>query len=124
MLQILLLSTRTNHLRSFAESLSSDPEVCLEQVASATEALSIVRTKCPHLVVVDFGPQVYDSLELVRQMIGINAMVNTAVVSPLPEPEFHEKSEGLGILGRLPVDPGADDSKALTQKLRNVLGMA
>ena len=52
----------------------------------------------------------------------VNAMVNTAVVSPLSDEEFHEASEGLGILGRLPDHPGMSDSGELLHKLRTVLG--
>lgn len=109
-------------MHSFAKALSSDPEVSFEQAASGAEVLSILRTKCPHLVIVDSGVPDADSLELVRKMIGINAMVNAAVVSSLSEEAFHEKSEGLGILCRLPPNPSADDSAALLRKLRGVLG--
>lgn len=47
----------------------------------------------------------------------INAMVNTAVVSPLSDEEFHEASEGLGILVRLPLEPGADEACELLRRL-------
>ncbi len=63
-----------------------------------------------------------ESLDLVREIISVNAMVNTAVVSPLSEADFHDKSEGLGVLCRLPPEPGSNDSEALLQKLRGVLG--
>ena len=49
----------------------------------------------------------------------VNAMVNTAVVSPLSDEEFHEASEGLGILGRLPNEPGMNDAGELLRKLQN-----
>ncbi len=55
MLRILLVTIRGDVVRSFIEGLSSDPEVRLELVTSGAEALSIVRAKCPHLVIVDFG---------------------------------------------------------------------
>ena len=50
-------------------------------------------------------------------------MVNTAVVSPLSDEEFHEASEGLGILGRLSTDPGMSEASELLHKLRAVLGV-
>ena len=123
MLHILLVTVRRDIIHSFAEGLSSDPEVLLEQVTSGAEALSIVCTKCPHLVIVDSGSPDTDPLDLVREMISVNAMVNTAVLSPLSDAEFHDKSEGLGVLCRLPAEPGANDSKVLLQKLRGVLGL-
>ena len=123
MLHILLVTVRQEIIHSFVEGLCSDPEVRLDQVTSGTEALSIVHTKCPHLVVVDCEPPDTDSLDLVREMISANAMVNTAVVSPISDTDFHNKSEGLGVLSRLPPEPGGNDSKILLQKLRGVLGL-
>jgi hypothetical protein len=57
------------------------------------------------------------------RLIMVNAMANTAVMSSLPEDEFHDKSEGLGILCRLPARPTGNDSAALLQKLRAVVGV-
>lgn len=124
MLHILLVTARRERIQSFAEGLSSNPDVCLDETAAGAQALNIVRTECPHLVIVDSVSADTDSLDLVRQMISVNAMVNTAVVSPLSDADFHDKSEGLGILCRLPPEPGGNDSKALLQKLREVLGLA
>jgi len=122
MLHIVLFSDMPNHMRSFAEGLSADPEVRLDRAATEAEILSLVRDKCPHLVIFDSGTSEPDSLELVRKTISVNAMVNTAMVSSLSESDFHEKSEGLGILCALPPRPGAGDAAVLLQKLRAVLG--
>jgi len=57
-------------------------------------------------------------------LLMVNALVNTAVVSPLADEEFHEASEGLGILCRLPLTPGAGEATDLLHQLRKVLGLA
>ena len=62
-------------------------------------------------------------MELVQKLLLVNAMVNTAVVSSLSDEEFHEASEGLGILGRLPNDPGMSDAVEMLHKLKTVLGV-
>lgn len=121
MLHIVLITARSEGIKAFIEGLSSDPQVRLELITAGTEALRIVRTRCPHLVIVDSTPEDLDCFDLVRQIIGANAMVNTAVASPLSEADFHDKSEGLGILCRLPPEPGRNDSKALLQKLRGLV---
>ena len=123
MLHILLVTVRLEKIRPFVEGLSSDPEVCLDQVSSKDKALDIVRSGCPHLVIVDSGLPDNDSLGLVREMIRVNAMVNTTVVSPLSDVDFHDKSEGLGVLCRLPPDPGGKDAEALLRKLRGIQGI-
>jgi DNA-binding response OmpR family regulator len=121
MLHIILVTLRREIFHSFVECLSSDPEVCLEQVTSGAEALGIVRTESPHLVIVDSEVPDTDPLGLVREMISANAMVNTAVVSALSDREFHEAAEGFGILCRLPLDPGPGETEGLLKKLRSVL---
>lgn len=121
MLLIVLATARPEALSSFAAALSSDPEVQLQQVATGTDALEAGRTFAPHLMVIDYLPDT-EPLSLVQKLLTVNAMVNTAVVSPLADEEFHEASEGLGILGRLPAEPGISEAADLLQKLRQVLG--
>jgi DNA-binding response OmpR family regulator len=121
MLLIVLATARPEAWRSFAAALSSDPEVQLKQVASGTEALETGGNLSPHLMVIDYLPDT-ESLSLVQKLLTVNAMVNTAVVSPLTGEEFHEASEGLGILGRLSSEPDITEAADLLQKLRQVLG--
>jgi DNA-binding response OmpR family regulator len=121
MLHIILVTVRPEIFHSFAEGLSSDPEVRVDQVTSGAEALGIVRTKSPHLVIVDSEVADTGSLGLVREIISANAMVNTAVVSALSDDEFHDSGEGLGILCRLPLEPGNKEGRELLQKLLAVV---
>jgi DNA-binding NarL/FixJ family response regulator len=123
MLHIVLATARPKAMQAFAEALSSDPEVQLESVISGAEALEAVRTSAPHLVIIDAGLPDIGPLELVQKLLMVNATVHTAVVSPLSDEEFHEASEGLGILGRLPDAPGESDAAELLHKLRTVLGV-
>lgn len=123
MLHIILASTREDGLHSFTEVLRVQPGVRLEQVASGTEALSAVRTQAPHLVILDSDLPDAAPLDLVPELLKVNAMVNTAVVSSLSDEEFHQVSEGLGILCSLPVDPGGSEALELLQKLKGVLGI-
>ena len=121
MLLIVLASARPDAWLAFAAALASDPEVQLKHVGTGTEALEAGYNFAPHLMVIDSLPDT-EPLSLVQKLLTVNAMVNTAVVSPLTDEEFHEASEGLGILGRLPVEPGTDEAAGLLDKLRKVLG--
>ena len=122
MVRILVATTRPEIMELFSDALTSDPEVHLQHVVSGADALLAVRTASPDLVVIDLDLPDFKALDLVAQLLMVNAMVNTAVLSPLSEAEFHEASEGLGILGRLPVKPGRGDAVDLLEKLRRVLG--
>ncbi|MCK9376634.1 MAG: response regulator [Syntrophobacterales bacterium] len=123
MLHIVLASARPKAMQAFAAALSSDQEVKLENVVSGAEALEAVRTTAPHLVIIDADLPDTAPLDLVQKLLMVNALVNTAVVSPLSEEEFHEASEGLGILSGLPTEPGRSDAEGLLRKLRAVLGV-
>lgn len=122
MLQIVLATTRPKALQAFAAALSTDPKVQLETVVSGAAALEAVRASAPQLVIIDTDLPDTAAFDLIQKLLMVNAMVNTAVVSPLSEEEFHEASEGLGVLGRVPEEPGRNDAADLLDKLRTVLG--
>ena len=124
MLRIVLATARQESIHPFAEGLASDPQVRLEQVSSGAEALGAVRTASPHLVIIDSALPDMEPLHLVQKLLMVNAMVNTAVVSPLSDQEFHEASEGLGVLAHLPLAPGKSDAAELLRKLKQVLGLS
>ena len=123
MLRIVLATVRQEVFHPFADGLASDPWVRLDQVSSGAEALSAVRNDSPHLVIIDSALPDMESLSLVKDLLMANAMVNTAVVSPLSDQEFHESSEGLGVLARLSLAPGKSDAAELLRKLKQVLGL-
>lgn len=124
MLRILLVSARKEAVHVFAESLSSVPRVEFEAVRSGAEALRVVRTTPPELAIIDFELPDSEPLHLVQELLAVNAMMNTALVSPLSDEEFHEATEGLGILARLPLLPKPGEVAEVLNRLRQILGLA
>jgi hypothetical protein len=72
-------------------------------------------------VVVDSQLPDFKPLDLALEIIKVNAMVQTAVVSSLPDEDFHEQSEGLGVLARIPPDPSAEDAVEVIGMLKSFL---
>ncbi|MFA4902184.1 MAG: response regulator [Desulfobaccales bacterium] len=124
MLRIVFATARPQAMQAFTAALATNPEVDLKYVVSGAEALEAARTSAPHLMIIDSDLPDIAPLDLVLKLVKVNAMVNTAVVSPLSDEEFHEASEGLGVLGRLPVNPGESDAADLLGKLKVVLGVS
>jgi DNA-binding response OmpR family regulator len=60
-------------------------------------------------------------LEFIRAIVAKRPMVNCAAVSSLTPEDFHEASEGLGILMQLPVRPGQEHADMLLGQLKNIL---
>jgi DNA-binding response OmpR family regulator len=123
MLDIFLVTARPEAMPEFIQALSSDKDVRLKQFGSGKEAVAAVQAAAPHLVIIDSELPDTVPLGLVQKLLMTNAMVNTAVISPLSEEEFHEQSEGLGIMQNLPMVPDAGDAALLLQKLRQIMGL-
>jgi len=121
MLRIVIATTRPKALQAFRAALASDSEVHLKHAVSGAEALEATRTDAPQLVIIDADLPDTPPFDLVQKLLMVNAMVNTAVLSPLADEDFHEVSEGLGILSRLPKEPGESDAAELLCKLRKIL---
>ena len=124
MLIILLASKRLDVLAPFIEALQDDEEVELETTGMAADVLSKVAEKPPQLVIIDYHLTDMAPLDLAREILQSNALVNIAVVSTMSEDDFHEATEGLGLLPRLPSPPLAADAQVVLQQLRAVLGKA
>ena len=75
------------------------------------------------LVVADELLENMTGLELIKKLVMGNPMLNCAVVSSLSPEDFHEKSEGLGILMQLPIKPKEKDAEALLKHLNTILNL-
>ena len=63
-------------------------------------------------------------LEFIKTVIAIKPMINCAAVSSFLPDDFHEVSEGLGILMQLPVNPGHKYAGKLLERLNKILDIA
>jgi CheY-like chemotaxis protein len=72
------------------------------------------------LVVADENLGDMTGLEFTKAVIALKPMVNCAAVSLLMPDDFHEASEGLGILMQLPVNPGYESAEELLERFNKV----
>jgi len=121
MVKILLVSKRQEAIKGFIDALYAVDDVDLDVTASATDVLDQVRRQPPSLVIVDYHLEDMAPLDLAMELLKINALVNIAVVSTMNEDDFHEATEGLGLLPRIPSPPAAMDVTPLLDRLREVL---
>jgi len=123
MLKLLLVSRDKDSLRDLSSALTGKDDIELEVSASGEIALAMLSNKAVDLVVVDEDLGDMTALELSRRLLKINPMINCAVVSSLPHEEFHEASEGLGIMTQLPKQPGGKDAEELIKTLKHIKGI-
>ena len=119
--QIVILTSRESHFAPFSRQLAESPE-CRVQWASALESIDLAMGKAPDLLIIDTNIDDGSALDIAQKVIRVNAMVNMVVVSDLSEEDFHEASEGLGIMARISDPPDAEDAPRILELLRQMPG--
>ncbi len=114
---IVLVSPRMNQWRAFADSLAKSLPLEIATVRTGAEALTAATEKKPLAMVIDASLEDMSGETLARRLLGINAMIHTALVSDLPSEAFHEQMEGLGIVMQLPAHLTTDQAGLLAQCL-------
>ena len=122
MYKLLLVGLDSNGKSKLEKTLKSDGRVTFECARGGRAALVQLKHRPADLVV--SAEQLTDmtGLEFAIQLVRKNPMVNCALVSTLPKEDFHEASEGLGILAQLPPAPEESQIMDLLQKLETILG--
>jgi len=123
MFKLLLVSREIDSLSRLLSALRGQGDIELEGSASGQEALAMLANKGVDLVIVDEDLGDMTALEFARRLLKINPMINCAIVSSLPHEEFHEASEGLGIMAQLPKKPSAEDAEVLVKTLKQIKGL-
>jgi hypothetical protein len=119
MTPVIIASSAPDRLKPFVAALETTAGVSVKAAGTAEAALACAKTESPVLMVFDEDID-QPVFSLVKDIMSVNALINTAVISDQPEDEFHETSEGLGILMQLPRTPAAKDAAALWDKLVSI----
>ncbi len=120
MIDILLVCRHKSALSPLDAGLAAHG-VNITWADSGAMGISMIASSGFNLVVADENLEDMTGLEFVRKAVSRNPMVNCAAVSSLNPKEFHEVSEGMGILMQLPVKPGREHAKMLMNRLNRVL---
>ena len=120
MIKILLVTSEKEPFSEFARILTKKNDVELSWAATGQEALEAISDNPVDLVIVNENIGDMTGIEFMKKLLPINPMINCAAVSSLAPDEFHEASEGLGVLVQLPVDPGELEAEDLLKRLKNL----
>jgi CheY-like chemotaxis protein len=112
-LDILLAGGEEERFAPFVDGLCQKMDVAVHRRQTGAETLELLAAGWIDLVVLDERVSDMCGLDLAREVAMRHPFVGCALVSSLSADEFHEKSEGLGILMQLPNPPEADDGSAL-----------
>lgn len=120
MLTLLLVSPDKNSLSGLSSALTDHSDVEFFWADSGKAALDIASGTTIDLVVADEGLGDMTGLELAGKLLSVNPMINCASLSRLSPEEFHEASEGLGVLAQLPIKPGKKHAEELVERLKYI----
>lgn len=123
MLKFLLVTQTRKTFAGLASAFSDREEVEFFWAESGAEALGLVSAGAIDLMVSDEELGDMNAIELATRMVRMNPMTHCACVSPLSAKDFHEISEGLGLLAQLPPHPGKRDAEYLLERLKEVKGL-
>jgi len=119
MIQILLTGGGLTSLPAFKTALEENG-VRIACLKSGRKAIDAVSEKTFDLLIADETLEDMSGLELVETLITSQPMLNCAVVSSLSAGDYHEASEGLGILMQLPTEPGRKEAEVLMNHLTKI----
>jgi CheY-like chemotaxis protein len=122
-IKILLVSRDKASMSAFKAGLEEN-QVRTAWAESGSNAIVRIAGGRFDLVVTDENLSDMTGLELIEKVISKKPMVNCAAVTSLLPADFHEASEGLGVLMQLPVRPGHEQAKKLLSRLKTILNLA
>ena len=105
------------------DRLRREQGVQLVPAATGAAGLAQLQGRAVDLVIVDEQLDDMSGIEFVEQFVKVNPLANTAIVGSLPEDEFHEATEGLGVLMQLPPRPQERDAENLLAILAKISGL-
>ena len=117
---VLLLATDLTKFSALVTGLQRQPEIELLSAETGVAGLSLIKSKQIDLVIVDEQIGDMRGIAFVKQLVKINPLANTAIVSALTAEEFHEATEGLGVLMQLPIEPRDKDAGKLLATLEKI----
>ena len=120
MFKILLASTQPDRFEALQEGLSACHPFTFSWVSGGHAALERLRNTAVDLVIIDEELEDMAGVDMVRRLLEVDAMINTVLVSTALHDDFHERTEGLGILMPLPPVCGRVEALQLTQLLNRL----
>lgn len=120
---ILFVAKDYSRFSALVTRLGHEQNIQLVPALTGTAGLAYLKDSTVDLAIVDEQLDDMSGIALVKQLVKVNPLVNTAIISPLGAEDFHEETEGLGVLMQLPPEPQARDAEALLAVLEKIGGL-
>jgi CheY-like chemotaxis protein len=119
--QILLIQkSQDGGLGPLAAGLATHAGVTVYHAESAVQAREVLAALQIDALVADQELADLDGLAFVREVSASRPFINTVLLSELNAEDFHETTEGLGVLMQIPVGSGAEMAGELVTRLSKI----
>jgi len=124
MLKLLIITPDASGFAEFARELTETGRLEIFWAETGAQALAMLTRDPVDLVVADESLKDMTGLAFAEKLVSLNPMINCALVSSRPADEFHEISEGLGILAQLTPTPDRNQARNLIRHLENIFSLS
>jgi CheY-like chemotaxis protein len=124
MLKLLIITPDASGFADFARELTETGRLEIFWAETGVQALALLTRDPVDLVVADESLKDMTGLAFAEKLVSLNPMINCALVSSRPADEFHEISEGLGILAQLTPTPDRNQARNLIRHLENIFSLS
>ncbi len=123
MIPVLLVSGEIDRFLML-EAVLSEHGLKVIWADSGSKALSKLKDEHHDLMIADEQLSDMTGMELAKIVVRQSPMTSLALVSTLPDKDFHQSGEGLGILMQLSFEPGQDEAEKLIGSFKHVLNLS
>ena len=120
MYQVLLVTKNKEDFQDLSEYFKNKG-LNVSWRANGESALAEIIRNTYDLMVVNEDLGDMTGLDYIKKSLYKNPMIHTAAVSSLSEADYHEASEGMGVLMQLPPRPGRPEAEKLFKHLETIL---
>ena len=119
-MRILIVGKDETRFSVLAAALQRQQETRIVCAATGIAGLATLKGKQVDLAIVDEKLDDMSGIDFVKLLVKAYPLVNTAIVSTLTTEEFHEATDGLGVLLQLPREPRQKDAATLLGILEKI----
>ncbi|NQT21997.1 MAG: response regulator [Candidatus Omnitrophica bacterium] len=120
MINFLLVNSKLSSFSEMNDYFNEKNDISIDAASSGEDAFKIINSKKIDLIIADNQLSDMSGIEFVKKCITINFMLNCVLTGTKSPEQFHEDTEGLGILMQIPPKPGKDDSEKLLQYFNKI----
>lgn len=120
MLNILNVTEDRKQVEPMLQALSSRVDTKVVHATSAKFAMERVGFQEIDVVIVSENLPDRKGKDFIEDLTKVNPFIASVMISGLDHDDFHEETEGLGVLMQLPENPGPAEAGELIEKLQQI----